>query len=97
MRRAWREPMNAIPVAASGAITVALIVVLGIFVYPALLRRRLGKGIVAIVTVALIVLFFVFDRGSGLSTNPVASAIAIGLAPLLAGTIVYQLQRGKRS
>jgi uncharacterized membrane protein len=89
--------MNSIPVAASGAITVALIVLLGIFVYPALLRRPLGKGLVAIATVVLVVLFYLFDRASGLSSNPVASAIAIALAPLLAGTIVYQLQRGKRS
>ncbi len=89
--------MSAIPVALSGAITVTLIVVLGIFVYPALLRLPLGKGIVAIATVALSVLFYLFDRGSGLSTNPVAAAIAIALAPLLAGTIVYHLQRGKRS
>ncbi|MGZ8254886.1 MAG: hypothetical protein ACXWVT_08550 [Burkholderiaceae bacterium] len=89
--------MGSVPVAASGAITVALIVVLGTFVYPALLRRPLGKGIVAIVTVALIVLFFLFDRGSGLSTNPVVAAIAIGLAPLLVGTIVHRLQSGKPS
>jgi len=89
--------MKSIPVAASGAITVALIVVLGIFVYPALLRRPLGKGIVAILTVVLTVLFYLLDRASGLSSNPVASAIAIALAPLLAGTIVYQLQRGKGS
>ncbi len=89
--------MSAIPVALSGAVTVTLIVVLGIFVYPALLRRPMGKGIVAIATVALSVLFYVFDHRSGLSTNPVAAAIAIALAPLLAGTIVYHLQRGKRS
>jgi uncharacterized membrane protein len=87
--------MHTIPIALSGAVTVTLIVVLGIFVYPALLRRRSGKGIVAIVTVLLTVLFYVFDRASGLSTNPIAAAIAIALAPLLAGTIVYQLQRGK--
>ncbi|HET9025402.1 MAG TPA: hypothetical protein VFN64_12575 [Burkholderiaceae bacterium] len=87
--------MGAIPVAVSGAMTVTLIVVLGIFVYPALLRRPLGKGIVAISTVVLTVLFFLFDRASGLSSNPVVSAIAIALAPLLAGTIVYQLQRGR--
>ena len=89
--------MTAIPVAASGAITVALIVVLGIFVFPALLRRTMGRWAVAIVTLALMALFFVFDRGSGLSSHPLVSAIAIGLAPLLAGTIVYRLQRGKRA
>jgi hypothetical protein len=89
--------MNAIPVAVSGAVTVALIVVLGIFVYPALLRRPAGKGIVAIATVMLMVVFYLFDHGSGLSSNPVAAAIAIGLAPVLAGTIVYQLQGPKGS
>jgi drug/metabolite transporter (DMT)-like permease len=89
--------MTSVPVAASGAITVALIVVLGIFVFPALLRRTLGRWAVAIVTLALMGLFFVFDRGSGLSSHPLVSAIAIGLAPLLAGTIVYRLQRGKRA
>ena len=89
--------MTSIPVAASGAITVALIVVLGIFVFPVLLRRTMGRWAVAIVTLALMALFFVFDRGSGLSSYLMVSAIAIGLAPLLAGTIVYRLQRGKRS
>ena len=83
--------------AASGAITVALIVVLGIFVFPALLRQTTGRWAVAIVTLALMALFFAFDRGSGLSSYPMVSAIAIGLAPLLAGTIVYRLQRGTRS
>lgn len=89
--------MGAIPVAVSGAITVALIVVLGIFVYPSLLRRRPGKALVAIATVILTVVFYLFDRGSGLSSNPVASAVAIALAPLLAGTIVHQLQRSRDS
>jgi hypothetical protein len=88
-------PLSGIPVAASGAITVGLIVVLGIFVYPALLRRPLGKALVAISTVILCVLAFLFDRASGLSTNPVASAIAIALAPVLVGTIVHQLVRAK--
>jgi hypothetical protein len=89
--------MLSIPVAAAGAITIALIVVLGIFVFPALLRRTMGRWAVAIATLALIALFFAFDRGSGLSSRPLLSAIAIGLAPLLAGTIVYRLQRGKGS
>ena len=87
--------MTSIPVAASGAITVALIVVLGIFVFPALLRRPMGRWVVAIVTPALMALFFLFDTGSGLSSYPLVSAIAIGLAPLLAGTVVYRLERGK--
>lgn len=91
------EALYSVPVAASGAITVALIVVLGIFVYPALLPRPMGKAIVAILTVALGALFFLFDRGSGLSSHPVVSAVAIALAPLLAGVVVHHLQRGKHS
>jgi uncharacterized membrane protein YccC len=86
-----------VPVAISGAITIALIVVLGVFVFPALLRRPTGRWAVAAVTLALMGLFFVFDSASGLSSYPLLSAIAIGLAPLLAGTIVYRLQRGKRA
>jgi hypothetical protein len=89
--------MTSIPVAASGAVTVALIVVLGVFVFPALLRRTPGRWAVAVVTLALTALFYVFDSGSGLSSHPLLSAVAIGLAPLLAGTIVYRLQRGTRS
>jgi archaellum biogenesis protein FlaJ (TadC family) len=86
-----------IPVAVSGAITIALIVVLGVFVFPALRRRAMGRWIVAVATLALMALFFLFDSASGLSSQPLVSAIAIGLAPLLAGTIVYRLQRGKTS
>jgi hypothetical protein len=89
--------MVSIPVAAAGAITVALIVVLGVFVFPVLLRRTTGRWAVAIATLALVALFFVFDSGSGLSSHPLLSAIVIGLAPLLAGAIVYRLQRGKGS
>lgn len=85
-----------VPVAVSGAVTVALIVVLGIFVYPALLARRPGRALVAVATVLLGVVFFVFDRASGLSSRPVVGAIAIALLPLLAGAIVYRLGRGKR-
>ena len=88
--------MTSVPVAASGAVTVALIVVLGIFVFPALLGRPVGRWIVAVATAALMGLFFVFDRGSGLSTNPLVPAIVIGLAPLLAAGVVYRL-RGKRA
>ena len=87
----------AIPVSVSGAITIALIVVLGVFVFPALLRRTAGRWAVAVATLVLMALFFVFDSASGLSGSPLLSAIAIGLAPLLAGVIVYRLQSGKSS
>jgi len=90
--------MPDVPVAIAGAVTVALIVVLGIFVYPALLRRAVGRAAVAAMTALLVALFFLFDHGSGLSgAGQFVVAIALGLAPLLAGAIVYRLQRGKAS
>lgn len=85
-----------IPVAASGAITVALIVILGTLVYPALLRRRLGAAVVAVATVLLAALFFAFDRSSGVSGAPVVAGIGIALVPLAVGILVYRLQRGGR-
>lgn len=87
--------MGRIPVEVAGAITIALTVGLGVFVYPSLLRRPRGKGLVAIVTVLLVVLFFLFDRRSGVSGGYSAGvAIAFALAPVITGIIVYRLQRG---
>jgi hypothetical protein len=90
--------MTDVPVAIAGAITVALIVVLGIFVYPALLRRAKGRVAIAAMTAFLVPTFFLFDHGSGLSgALRTVVAVVLGLAPLLAGGIVYRLQRGKDS
>jgi hypothetical protein len=71
--------MPAIPTGFAGALTIALIVGLGIFVYPWLLSQRGGKWIVAGVTSLLAVLFYAFDAGSGLS-GTAALAVAAGLA-----------------
>jgi hypothetical protein len=83
-----------VPVAAGGAITIVLLVGLGIFVYPWLLAQRGGKWIVALATALLAALFYVFDACSGLSGGA-AAAVAAGLAlgPLAAGVIVWRLQR----
>ena len=63
--------MFGIPVAISGAVTIALIVVLGIFVYPLLLRRPGGRVLVTLATAFLVGLFTTFqaatDGASGLS------------------------------
>jgi hypothetical protein len=83
-----------VPVALSGAITVALIVVLGIFVYPALLGRPLGRAIVVVATALLALLAFAFDRASGLSGQPLVAAVVIAALPLLVGAIVHRLQAG---
>lgn len=83
-----------VPVAASGSITIVLIVVLGIFVYPWLLAQRSGRWIVALATMLLVALFHAYDAGSGLSGGT-ALAVSAGLAlgPLAAGLIVWRLQR----
>jgi hypothetical protein len=83
-----------VPVAAGGAITIALIVGLGIFVYPWLLARRFGKWVAALATILLAALFYVFDAGSDLTgATAVAVAAALSLAPLFAGLVVRRLQR----
>jgi hypothetical protein len=89
--------MPIVPPAVSGAVTIALIVILGVFVYPMLLARPRGKLSVAIATVLLAALFYVFEYGSGSVWSRSAVAIAFALAPLLAGTLVHRLQRGTRS
>lgn len=83
-----------IPTALGGAITLLLIVVLGIFVYPWLLRKRRFAG-VAVATVLLALLFAAFQAGSG-DTGPLPMVIAAALAavPLIAGLIVARLQSG---
>jgi hypothetical protein len=86
-----------VPVAVSGAVTVALIVGLGIFVYPPLLKRPRGRSAVTIGTLLLAMLAFVFDRASGVSSNPLVASVAIAVAPLFVATIVHRLQRGDRS
>jgi len=85
--------MPAVPTGFAGALTIALIVGLGIFVYPWLLARG-GKWIVAGVTSLLAALFYAFDAGSGLSgAAALAVAAGLALAPLAAGVIVWRLQR----
>lgn len=90
--------MNAtdVPVAVGGSITILLIVGLGIFVYPWLLAQRFGKWVIALATILLAALFYVFEAGSGVgaSATAVAVAAALALAPLVAGLIVRRLQRG---
>jgi hypothetical protein len=85
--------MFGIPVAISGAVTIALIVVLGIFVYPLLLRRPGGRVLVTLATAFLVGVFTTFqaatDDASGLS---IAVAGLLALAPLIAGIIVARLQ-----
>jgi len=81
-------------VAFTGALSIALIVVLGIFVFPALLQRRGGWLACAVLTVALAALFTWFQAQSDEATpgRLIAAALA-GAAPLVTGLIVRRLQR----
>jgi hypothetical protein len=86
--------MPAVPTGFAGALTIALIVGLGIFVYPWLLAQRGGTWIVAGVTSLLAAVFYAFDAGSGLSGSAALTVAAgLALAPLAAGVIVWRLQR----
>ena len=84
--------MNGIPTPVAGAITIALIVVLGIFVYPWLLTRRHGRWIVASITLLLALLFAIF-QGTASSGYSAAMAAGWALGPVIAGVIVWRLGR----
>ena len=85
-----------IPVHAAGAITIALIVGLGIFVYPWLLTRRYGLWVIAVMTLLLAGVFIAFELGSsasGSSLYSLALAVFWALGPVIAGVIVWRIQR----
>jgi glucan phosphoethanolaminetransferase (alkaline phosphatase superfamily) len=83
-----------VPTGVAGTITIVLLVVLGIFVYPWLLKKRFGGAVVAAATALLALMFYQFDRGHGASA---ATSAALGVlwaaAPAVAGLIVARIQR----
>lgn len=83
---------NEVSVPVAGAITIALIVGLGIFVYPWLLAQRYGWWIVGLMTLLLSALFVTF-QGSGSGTSSLALAGAWALGPVIAGVIVHRIQQ----
>lgn len=84
--------MTEISTPLAGAITIALIVGLGIFVYPWLLSQRRGPWIVALTTVLLGALFVIF-QGSRSGLYSLALAAAWSLGPVVAGVIVWRIER----
>ncbi|MBC8120154.1 MAG: hypothetical protein H7X75_11320 [Burkholderiaceae bacterium] len=84
--------MNGIPTPVAGAITIALIVGLGIFIYPWLLTRRHGVWIVGANTLLLAVLFVAF-QGSGSNVYSLALAAGAALGPVIAAIFVWRLGR----
>jgi len=85
--------MTPVPVPVAGSITIALTVVLGVFVYPWLLQRRFGAFVVALATVALSILFYVFTGSDYPPAQRAVSGVLCGLAPVLAGVIVWRIQK----
>ena len=85
-----------IPASIAGTITVVLLVVLGLFIYPMLLRRRGGALMVGAATVILIVLFYLFDNPTGLETGTSGLlAVILALLPLITGLVVkYSQDKG---
>lgn len=77
----------------AGAITVFLLVSLGIFIYPWLLGKRWGGALIGLITLGLAGLYFYFDQGRS-STLVAASFAALwALAPVAISLIT----RRKRS
>ena len=90
--------MIGIPQSISGPITIGLIVILGVFVYPWLLARPRGPIIVAASTVALAALFVAFESGNaGIGPQRLLGAAALSFAPVLAGWIVARMQKGSKA
>jgi hypothetical protein len=87
---------NELPPQVAGAITIALIVGLGIFIYPWLLAQPYGRWIVGLMTALLGALFVAFQVGSSASSSSfysLALAAAWALGPVVAGVIVWRIQR----
>ncbi len=79
-----------VPVAIAGAVTIAFIVILGVFVYPWLLAKRAGVLAVVAATIALTLLYFVFQN-EGEPLTRFVFALLWALAPVVAGVIVSRL------
>lgn len=84
----------AVPLWLAGSVSIALIVVLGIFVFPWLLTRRGGGLAVLVATALLVALFVAFQRGSSeaASTAALIAAALAGCAPAIVALIVRRLQ-----
>lgn len=90
-----RDDVIGIPQSISGPITIGLIVILGVFVYPWLLARPRGPIIVAASTAVLAAVFVAFEAGNaGFGSLRLLGAAALSLAPVLAGWIVARIQSG---
>lgn len=87
-----------VPLGLAGALTIASLIVFGVFVYPWLLARRGGVWAIAAATGLLAVLFYSFERpGAAAPATTIALATLWAVLPLIAGLIVDRLRRRKTS
>ena len=84
--------MNTVPTWIAGPIAIALIVGLGVFIYPWLLTRRYGTLSVAVATVALTALYYAFESNSASTGSRLAFGFLWAIAPVIAGVIIKRLQ-----
>ncbi len=76
----------------AGVVTIVLLVVLGIFIYPRLLKRPSGLAIVIAVTLLLALGYFLFDSGRGTAIWLAALlSLLLSGAPAIAGVVVHRL------
>jgi len=93
------------PISLSGPITLAFLVILGIFVYPSLLAPRLRAArasglaaallVVVIATALLAALYFRFDAATEPTLLRGAMALLWAVAPLIAASVVLWAGRDK--
>jgi hypothetical protein len=83
-----------IPVGLAGTLTILVLVGCGIFLYPWLFKRRGGFLIVAMLTVLLTVLFYLFDDSLGVETSTSATlAVVWALLPVMTASLVHYFRR----
>lgn len=82
-----------VPVGLAGTLTILFLVTFGVFFYPWLLKRRGGKLVVAVLSVLLAALFYLFDDPDGVDTSTsVGLAVFWALLPVATGIFVWRLQ-----
>lgn len=85
-----------VPLWLAGALTIAALIVFGVFVYPWLLARRGGGWAVAAITALLAALFYFFERpGAAAAGTSITLAIVWAALPVVAGLIVDRVRRRK--
>jgi hypothetical protein len=82
-----------VPVGLAGTLTIFFLVAFGVFFYPWLLKRRGGAFGVAVSSVLLAVLFYLFDDPDSVgTTTSVGLAVFWALLPVATGVFVWRLQ-----